>query len=118
LVLVLKLTAVLKAESAVDRAHLLRIPGQSALQALQPIDRERAQGVERQQRERVLRPAHRGRGVHPAQTIEAALERRTPARHGAGAVEYPGHVQAQRLDQQQQHDQVDRQLQPTRGVHG
>ena len=101
-----------------DRTEPLRVERQHALQALQRVDDQHAGRVEEQHRRGVRLPAHLLRGPHPGQAVDQPLE---PAEHPLEP-ERParvdgGHEGAQRLDEREQHDQVQRDLEDPAGRH-
>ena len=57
-----------------DRRHLLRIERQEHLKPLQRVDRQSAEQVEPEHRQRVVDPAHFARRVHARAAIDEALE--------------------------------------------
>ncbi len=90
-----------------DRAELLRVERQHALQPLQRIHQQRAQQAEHQQGHGIARPAHPG-GIDAAQPQQTGLQpgQRPP---GGTAVHDPGEVTSQGAGRAQNHQEQHRQ---------
>ena len=101
-----------------DRSQSLRVERQDALEPLQHIDRQEPQQVEDQQRRGIRLPGHLGIGFHRRGAIEEALDgRQHRVKEGPLAAVDARHEPAQRLDEQQQSDQVDNRLEPIQSTH-
>ena len=86
------------------RRHPLGVERQPVLQALQRINGQGAQRVERQQGHRISAPPHRCVRTHTGQAIQRRLHPQHPARHAAGdqcgeqSAQWPGQQAQQRQE--------------------
>ena len=102
-----------------DRVEMLRVERQNCLQALQGVKRQEPHEAERQHGKAVAEPALLLMFVDAAHGIDDALDRTQERRKEcAFAVEDPGHVIAERLDQERDDHAIKRDLNETIGGHG
>jgi hypothetical protein len=100
------------------RGQFLRVQRQQALQALQRVHREGAEQVEQHEGDGIHRPGHLLLGLDAADAVDGALGRAEDAHGPGGTALINGcHVGAERLDQQQQDDQIQPQLRNSIGSH-
>ncbi len=100
------------------RGHVLRIEREPWLQPLQSVDDQRSGQVEPEHRQRVFDPAHVARRVHAGAAVDQTLERAADALGpDCTAFVHRGHVRTERLRQQQEHDDIESELQPAVGGH-
>ena len=96
-----------------DGAEALRIERQPLLHALQQIDDEQAKHIECEHRDRIALPAHVLVRADAGHAIDQTLDRRADAIDTVRLVrEHGSHKGAERLDRQQQDNEIEADLQP------
>ncbi len=105
--LVVKLTAVLKARSGTDRAESLRVERQPLLQSQDRVSEQTTHQAEEQHGERILRPIVLLPGIDPYRAVGATLQwpqhRIEPC--SAVGIEHLQQVKSHRLrDERERHD--------------
>ena len=100
------------------RAEVLRIERQDALQALQQVDDDEPDQVEEQHRERIALPVGFRIRIDARHAIDHPLDRAEHRREErAAALVHRRHEGAQRLDEQHEDAEVERELQESLAGH-
>ena len=101
-----------------DGGQVLRIQGQKMLDPLQHIEKDESGRIECQHRQGVPLPAYLPSRIDIAETVDQPFERPQHSVEADGlSLVHPCHVPSQRLDEGQQHDQIEYDLQQPKGVH-
>ncbi len=97
---------------------MLRIERQDSLQPLDEIDQQESEDAEAEQRRGVLRPALLGLLAHPGDFVRQDLQPpKNRVQKSAPALEYVGHVGAERLGTYEYQRKEDNDLQNSRARH-
>ena len=117
--LVVNEAAVFQARSGRDVGEFLRIEAQPVLRALDQIQQEHGYAAEQEHRGAVFGPMHFVVFAHAAEPVDQAFDGpQSEIEEGLVSLEDARHENAERLGDRKDHQQEEKNLEPTVGGHG